>query len=455
MDTLKSAQASRWWSESPAEWLTEETSAADVQQIRQFLVSRGTFEFRALPTGLFPAAAGWGADFEASGYRNVWVRDNVHIAYALWECRQVTTARDCILGLCQFYAKHLRRWSQVRLQPGAAGDPQNRPHIRFDGATLAELPVKWAHAQNDALGCFLSIVADMVSARVLATSEVPWPVIAELWLFLEHIEFWSDADSGHWEEVRKVSASSIGQVVAALAKWRMLVEQQPEIGRALRDVAPRVGTGLWREMWDVSLTALQEILPAECRVGDATQQRRYDAALIFLLYPNCHLSEAQAEQILGDVAQHLTGPWGIRRYLGDSYWCADYRDLFSPEQRSADFSEDLASRDRWLQPGTEAQWCIFDPAVAAYYSQRLWQRWTRERDWDSVAWSQQRVHLQRSLAQLTTAAHRRGPFRCPESYALHRGEWLPNEITPLLWTQANLAVALERFQRTLELPERP
>ena len=56
-------------------------SSRDVGRLRSFLERQGTLEFPVLPTGLFSAARlSEGAEY--TGYDNVWVRDNVHIAHA-------------------------------------------------------------------------------------------------------------------------------------------------------------------------------------------------------------------------------------------------------------------------------------------------------------------------------------------------------------------------------------
>ncbi len=122
---------------------------------------------------------------------------------------------------------------------------------------------------------------------------------------------------------------------------------------------------------------------------------------------------------------------GIRRYIGDSYWCADYRELFPPEERSGDFSEDLERRGRFLKEGQEAQWCIFDPIMSAIYGNRYL------RSGIASDLERQIAHFNRSLGQIT------GTLQCPEAYFLERDESVPNDNTPLLWTQANLWLALK------------
>ena len=116
--------------------------------------------------------------------------------------------------------------------------------------------------------------------------------------------------------------------------------------------------------------ALSQILPAECVQPDPAKRRRYDAALLFLIYPLQVVDDAMADRILHDVRTHLQGDYGVRRYLGDSFWCADYKSLQKPEERTADVSDDMSSRDALLQADEEAQWCLFDPVLSTIYGRR-------------------------------------------------------------------------------------
>lgn len=75
---------SRAWGSRPvSEWLRG-ADGAGVRSLRDFLRGQGTLDFPAGAGGLYAAAAGDGADFEVSGYRSVWVRDNMQIAWALY-----------------------------------------------------------------------------------------------------------------------------------------------------------------------------------------------------------------------------------------------------------------------------------------------------------------------------------------------------------------------------------
>ena len=176
--------------------------------------------------------------------------------------------------------------------------------------------------------------------------------------------------------------------------------------------------------------------------ADPTKNRRADGALLFLLHPLEAVDEATGDGILGGLPW-LQGEIGVRRYVGDSYWCADYKELLSRDERTADFSDDLGRRDRLLHKGQEAQWCIFDPMLSAMYGRRYL---VARRPEDLRL---QTHYLNRSLAQITGPESPAGPWRCPESYYLSQGRWVPNDVTPLLWTQANLMVALDAMERSL------
>jgi hypothetical protein len=430
----------------PAQWLGPQSSPPDVQDVIQFLTDQGTFHLPSLPNGLFSAAAGTHPDFELTGYHNVWLRDNIHVAWSLWDRqRDPHRAVCCIQALLQFYrSQHPRLKSLI----DRSADPSivhNRPHIRFDGPRLIELAEKWPHAQNDALGYFLWLTALMLRSNALQMETADWETLTLLIHYFETIRVWEDEDSGHWEENRKVAASSIGCVCAGLQALSQLLADQPHTTTLLAATSHPVSTEQLRRLLKVCRESLQSILPWECRQTDPLKSRAHDAALLFLLYPLNQVDDAAAEEkILRDIHQHLAGHIGIRRYNGDSYWCNDYRKQFTPELRSSDFSEDIASRDRLLNPGFEAQWCLFDPILACIYGRRYQQSGRTEE------LEKQLTAVQRSLAQLTRPSDRFPPFRCPESWFCENGEWIPNDITPLLWTQGNLIQALDSLKESLQ-----
>jgi phosphorylase kinase alpha/beta subunit len=258
--------------------------------------------------------------------------------------------------------------------------------------------------------------------------------------FFEKIQYWRDEDSGHWEEARKIEASSIGAVLAGLRELRALLKQG---GLASVEYEDRVVTF---ELVD-SLAAsgrqeLETMLPSECVQTDDRKYRRYDAALLFLVYPLEIVDGPMARQIVADVAQHLQGEYGVKRYLGDSYWTADYKERVTAAMLTAEVSVTQEKRDALARSGEEAQWCIFDPIIAVIAG-----RWF-EATQSPADFDLQTLHFNRSLGQLTAPNCLQGELLCPEAYYLSRGRYVPNDQTPLLWTIANLRLAFAQQKVT-------
>jgi len=418
---------------SPDLWLSEQPSPGDIDEILAFLKERGTFRFPTISTGLFSAAAAENPEFRLTGYQYIWTRDNCHIAHALWAVGEKQQAIRAMSALLEFYAKHRQKFSDIISGAVDPSEPMHRPHIRFDGEALSEIDVRWAHAQNDALGYVLWLVSKLLRSGDLIPSSQHLELLNLFVGYFSTIQYWQDEDSGHWEEARKIEASSIGPVLAGLMELRSYLADNP---------SELIDLSLINDLITKGRSALLEILPAESIQPEAGKQRRYDSALLFLVYPLEIVTDDMAARIVKQTVEHLQGPIGIRRYLGDSYWCANYRDLLSPEVRTTDFSDDMSARDRLLQPGQEAQWCLFDPIVSVIHGRRFLE------SADPAALQQQIHYLRRSLKQLTDAQARFPEYRCPESYFLEHGTWIPNDMTPLLWTQANLLLALHWMRKS-------
>jgi hypothetical protein len=402
-----------------------------VQSIAAALHEHGSLAFTPLSTGLYPASSA--ADLGASGYGRVWVRDNVYVALALLESGRPQAAAAVATALMAFYRKHQQRL----LASPSDGTPRglaNRPHVRFDGESLEEIRGEvWPHAQNDALGYCLWLCARLGRRQVIELSAEEFDTLARLANYLWALRYWDDEDSGHWEETRKRSASSIGTVVAGLQEWTALLEERSDDTAAGMSRAALIDTAV--NATQAGLEALAGILPAECTQPSSLQNRRYDAALLCLLHPLDVVRGEMADVILGDVREHLQGGIGIRRYPGDSYWAPDYDSRLSPTDRTRDYSEDIESRNRLLeQPGDEAQWCIFDPLISAFHGRRYLSTGAQA---DLAA---QTLYFNRSIAQITPA------WRCPELYFKQLGRFVANPHAPLLWTQANLQRALIALQ---------
>jgi phosphorylase kinase alpha/beta subunit len=426
-------------------------SPADIARLHVYLSSSGCFTFHPLPNGLFSAAA---TEADAvSGYQYVWVRDNIHIAHAHWVCGDAHAAGRTASTLLKYFQLHQSRFENA-IQNGRPSNPMHRPHIRFDGGTLKELPQKWAHAQNDALGYFLWLYCKLAIQGIVTPDESAWKCLANFPRYFQAIQYWNDPDSGHWEEERKVSASSIGTVLAGLREFKALASRtSPSPGTP--------GEG-WGEGSAVSLelidnlllqgtTALEQILPWESRTPLATA-RRYDGALLFLIYPLQILNRSQADRILQDIAANLMGDYGIRRYLGDSYWCPDYKQKLTAEARTADSSDAMESRNALAEPGREAQWCIFDSVISAAHGQRYLAATQHGTDQEAARELQRQIEFfNRALGQITGANSGVPECRMPEAYFIEQGRYVPNDHTPLYWAQANLWLALHCMQESLSM----
>ncbi|WP_373500081.1 glycoside hydrolase family 15 protein [Desulfococcus sp.] len=426
---------------------------ADIDRIRNLLDQHRVFHFPALPGGLFPAALTT-PETRHTGYANVWVRDNVHVAHALWQTGCLQAAARTARALVAHFERQMARFDAVIADPASAADVMNRPHIRFDGAAECDLEETWPHAQNDALGYFLWLYSRLAQGGHVPVGDREAEVIARFPQYFAAIRYWEDEDSGHWEEVRRISASSIGTVVAGLRELKKLLTG-PAPPAALRSMLP---VGWVDALLAAGKTHLEAILPLECVQPDPRKKREYDAALLFLIHPLEVAEGAAAERILADITTHLQGDFGIKRYPGDSFWSADYWKNVKAWDRTGEVSGDTAPRDRCFIPGTEAQWCIFDPIVSAIYGRR-YQRYRRIEDLD-----RQTFHMNRSLGQITGENARCGfgpdqirigPFKCPELYHVEivesgKPEVQSSEAAPLLWTQANLLPALGMMARSLE-----
>ena len=426
-------------------FLSDRYRRADVQALTQHLLAAGTFRFPTLASGLFSAAAVEAEELEYTGYQNVWVRDNIHIAHHFHVLGEHGKAARAVAAITAFLHTQRRKVDDIVAGRADPGNVMLRPHVRFDGDRLAEVPERWAHAQNDALGIWLWLASRLALAGHLALAAEDLELFAAFVRYLGAIRFWEDEDSGHWEESRKVEASSVGIATAGLAAVsdHCSAPANAQAPGATTRTASDETRALAAALAERGRAALAAILPSECVQDAPGKWRRYDAALLFLVYPVRVVSDAMADTIVADVVANLSGPHGVRRYLGDSYWCADYKSLLDASTRTVDVSDDMSARDRLLRPGFEAQWCIFDPILSVIHGLRY--RSTR----DAAALALQHHHLNRSLSQLTGADSPFPPLRCPESYYCENGRYVPNDITPLLWTQANLRLALHQMEQSL------
>ncbi len=419
-------------------------SLSDVKNLFHQLLEKKALQFPQLENGLFPAAV-LDDKTEYTGYSNVWVRDNVHVAHAHYVWGKTEIAVKNAQTLMAYFTKHRSRFEDIIKTPSLAETVMNRPHIRFNGKTLAENPEDWPHAQNDALGYFLWFYCLLAREGLIMPSQNDVETLALFPLYFRAIAFWQDEDSGHWEETRKVSASSIGCVIAGLKALKQLNFKADFVTHCCQYDGEIITPHLLNDLIKKGETALYNILPAECIQTDPKKKRDYDSALLFLIYPLNVVSEEMGETVRDRVIQNLEGDYGIRRYLGDSFWFPNYKTILSQEQRTADFSNEIEKRDAFLKEGEEAQWCIFDPILSAIFGDKY------QQTHDSLYLEKQIHYLDRSLGQITGKNSEFRAYKCPELYYQEGGKYVPSDATPLLWTQANLVIALKQMEQNLIL----
>jgi len=404
--------------------IADHYTAHAVELIRDVLARHKTLQMRPVAHGLFAASPTQARD-SATGYQNVWIRDNVMVANSFRLRGELAPAMACMQGLMQFLAKQAPRFREIIDNPSLKDDVNRRPHIRFAAETLDGLTEKWPHAQNDALGQALWFRFVLASSGAMPLTPSDAEIFALFPAYFAAIEYWRDPDSGAWEEGRKINNSSVGAVVAGLEEMR----KHAVPGTDPQELDELVAQGRER---------LHDTLPFE-----SPPERMVDAALLFLIYPlDVTRNRAVEDAILNLVQARLKGEAGIKRFAGDSYFCQDYDQWFHTEEMSSDFSDRLDFRDAHLQPDCEAQWCIFDPLLSIIYGQRFLADRSR-----TDAFCKQVHYFNRSLAQITAAGE------CPELYFLKDGRYIPNAHTPLGWTQANQALALHLMEQSVrEMP---
>ena len=306
------------------------------------------------------------------------------IAFSRWQCGDSESAFKTLQGLATFLKTQTHKMEAIIDDPEIGQDVQQRPHVRFDAKTLKELDKSWSHAQNDALAYVVWLRLRLAASdRNFQLSQDERDLYGLFPSYFAAIRYWEDLDSGAWEEGRKVNSSSVGAVVAALLEFQKL--EKGRSGRSSEATEKKLDA-----LISHGLQTLRQQLPFE-----SPPNRKIDAATLFLIYPLELIGPSGAirdrdlqDWILRLVRARLVGATGIKRYIGDSYYCQDYDKWFSPEQRAGDFSNHIELRDELLQPGCEAQWCLFDPLLSVIYGKRK-------------LMGEQLEFLNRALAQIT------------------------------------------------------
>jgi len=424
--------------------LKTEYSIGQIDHIYKLLQDEGTFDFKAFENGLFPAATSV-SEKKLTNYDKVWVRDNIYIANAFYENFNIRQSRQTLYSLGDFFFKYKEKFQKIIDGTLSPHNPMERPHIRFDGTHLAELNEKWPHAQNDALGYYLWLMFKMANNSDFKLRNKEIELVPLFISYFDKISYWEDEDSGHWEETKKIESSSIGAVLSALFEIRKYLNNKTLTEKTLVDL----DHVFIEKLINKGMNSLTHILPFECIQQEKNKYREVDAAQLFLIYPlelfeNVIKDEKLEDTILRNVLTRLKGEYGIKRYMGDSFWTADARKKQKQSEITADYSDKIEERNKKHRMGEEAQWCIFDSIVSIIYGKRFIKKGNKK-DYN------QQVHFfNRALAQITGDDCKYGAFKCPELYYLKDGEYTYNDIVPLFWAQANLWLAFKELKRSVE-----
>jgi phosphorylase kinase alpha/beta subunit len=413
--------------------LTAQKLDRQLDDLRQKLADARTLQVHANQNGIYAASASQDDDAH-SGYQNAWLRDNAMVAYSRWVCGDTDSAAKTARGMTAFLETQAKKMERIIAKPSRKEIAQERPHIRFDAKRLQEIDEVWPHAQNDALGYTLWLRLKLANEAGFALEGSEREVFGVLVAYFRAIQYWKDRDSGAWEEARKINSSSVGAVTAGLAQLAIYLKNGGKLGRWKKDGKKENAKDDVRSLIAQGEKTLQAQLPFE-----APPERMADSALLFLIYPLQIVQDEKMQRLITSMIRaRLPGSHGIRRYIGDSYFCQDYDQWFPPEERSSEFSSKLAVRDAFLQPGCEAQWCLFDPLLSVIFGKAYAARPERT-DFLEL----QLEHANRSIAQLDEQG------RCPELYFLKDGKYVANEHTPLAWTQANLSMAVKTLEESV------
>lgn len=346
-------------------------------------------------------------------------------------------------------------------------DPKLRMHrlpVRVHGHDLSDDAEP--RVQNDSTGYALWFTSRLIKDGAITPSTRHLDVLAQAIRYLDVIKYWHDADEGHWEEDQRVQASSIGVVIAGIREAQAMFQQHHythdiEIDELIekgegalysilqRGLTDRVAPGDTQRRESFPETVHPDKLVRKHFEQFSVSQRRYDAALLFLIEPLDVLKPAWARKIVTDIERHLQRDHGISRYQGDTYWEPRFPAIMSIEERTRSAEGRTEKRNTTAAgvaySGTEAQWTLFDPLLSVYWGKRY------QTTGDHADREKQLSHLDRSLAQLVRIAD--GRLLLPEAYYYEftqkqGNQWIPEDHMPLLWSQANLLLALKLFETT-------
>lgn len=414
------------------------------------------------------------ADVDASqgtNYDAIWVRDSIWGYYALLAQDQVETAKNVLLGQCDYFASaaQKQRINIICHNPELINDPQNGQmnavHIRFnaDSSTFDDVqengkPQSWNHKQNDALGLFLDALLTGVKNGTIVASDITsvrMDAVVGLVEYLYKVKFWLMEDSGAWEEAQRLNTSSVGIVVSAIESLTAIPAENTWFWNSFNTEATTLGyTDLDTNNRTETLNKMKDygykLIHTQIKLGGEspnypTNDKRYrtaDAALLNLIYPAklSQLTIEEKEKVFHIVSTLMTD-WGIKRYQNDNYQSGNF--WFNQIKTDTD-SSSIAKRDQDFIEGSEASW-FFDSWMAHDAILLASEDATNQDFYNSLA----TMYFNRSLAFITGNGLHGDGTPChasslPESYNVivdAKNWWrVPSPIDPLNWAKSSFVL---------------
>lgn len=397
----------------------------------------GALQFRPRRSGLFAASdIADEALAEKTGMGMAWFRDNAHVANALSERGRDDNIEQA-RGVGRAFLQILQ--ANEQLLYSATHDPDApRLPVRVQADTLNNDSEQ--RFQNDSTGYAIWLPAQLMLRGLLEPSRDDLGMFAATARYLEAGRFWQQADEGQWEEDRQIHASSIGVVVASLsAVARVFDRHDYKTDVDLQQVINRGS--------DVLSTILGQY--GETPPTGDYPGRQYDASHLFLTESLRLFDGASklANREVRQIEERLVRSKGTIRYPGDSYYAPGFTEMLAPGERTSQAEGRLEWRNT-LGPDaeraqTEAQWTLFDPLLSSYWGRQ----YAATKD---VAHRQRQLYyLNRSLAQYVEVGGQ--GLHVPELYYKNRetSPWTTNDHVPLIWSQANMLLALEQFEKSV------
>ena len=424
-----------------------------------------------------------------TNYDAVWVRDSVWIYEGLKALGRDKEAKRVALRLWDYYSTDAQRsrMKNVIANPASAIDAMNCPHIRFDAKSPnlddvhveqnGELvPQEWNHKQNDAHGMFLLALSDALGTYNLDASEVTEEraeSFALLFQFFAATNYESFEESGAWEEVDAVRASSVGLVAGAHHAWHAALNNDSSFSAALNDAISKIEDkhssamksleAGYQKRLAVVIDHLENGGESPHHSKESSLYRGADSALLHLLTPYRlpGLTAGHVEKIV-EFVRSLERPTGILRYEQDSYQAMGYVWLKDGQLLHGTSDENFKARAKLFDQfghGTEPHW-FFDSMLGCVYLD-LAKEFSASGDSDKA---NKYVDLairaiKRHLGQMTGTHTNLDPitadgepvshYLLPESInvIMKDGEhrYVTSIIVPLNWPMSSLSVCLKKL----------